>query len=173
VEESATLAPPPPPTTEAAKQLITDSAAFSDYQFTNASYSLPLKRSRFNEVTSKGAEELRAAGWIRFEGDDVVLEPKAESDRRWLVRPNGFVDIVPIAKKELTEVSSVTPQADGNLKANLCWQWIPNEVGSAFKSGLVRERIETMHCAIADLQPSDDGGWEVLLVEPSPTPAGP
>ncbi len=86
------------------------------------------------------------------------------------MRPNGFVDIVPIAKKELTEVSSINPQPDGNLKANLCWQWIPNEVGSAFKSGLVRERIEAMHCAIADLQPAADGGWEVLLVEPAPTP---
>ncbi|HUF17269.1 MAG TPA: hypothetical protein VMS12_04400 [Thermoanaerobaculia bacterium] len=172
-QETATAAPAVPPDSGEAKKLIADSAAFSDYQFTNASYSLPLKRSRFNEVTRKGAEELRAAGWIRFEGDDVVLEPKAETDRRWLVRPNGFVDIVPIAKKELTEVSSIVPQADGNLKANLCWQWIPNEIGSAFKSGLVRERIDAMHCAIADLQPAEDAGWEVLLVEPAPTATEP
>jgi hypothetical protein len=97
-----------------------------------------------------------------------VLETKAQSDRRWLVRPNGFVDIVPIAKKSLTDVTGVSPQPDGNMKAKLCWQWIPNEIGSAFKSGLVRERFDAAHCAVALLQPAEGGGWEVLLVEPDP-----
>lgn len=166
--ETAAAEAPPPPTTAEAKELIENSSAFSDYQFTNAAFSLPLQRTRFNEVTRAAADELQAAGWIRFEGDEVVLETKAKEDPRWLVRPNGFVDIVPIAKKTLTEVTGIRPQPDGTLKANLCWNWIPNEVGTAFKSGMVRERFEATHCAIALLQPGDEGQWEVLLVEPDP-----
>ena len=166
--ETTTAAAPAPPSAAEAKELIESSAAFSDYQFTNAAFSLPLQSSRFNEVTKTAAEELAAAGWLRIEGDEVVLEEKAKTDPRWLVRPNGFVDIVPIAKKALTDVTAIRPQPDGNLKANLCWTWIPNEVGSAFKSGLVRERFDATHCAIALLQPGEDGTWEVLLVEPDP-----
>ena len=166
--ETATVAAPAPPSAAEAKELIENSAAFSDYQFTNAAFSLPLQRSRFNEVTRVAADELAAAGWIRIEGDEVVLEEKAKSDPRWLVRPNGFVDIVPIAKKALTDVTAIRPEPDGNLKANLCWNWVPNEVGAAFKSGLVRERFDATHCAIALLQPTNDGAWEVLLVEPDP-----
>ena len=166
--ETATAAAPAPPSAAEAKELIADSAAFSDYQFTNAAFSLPLQPSRFNDVTKTAAEELEAAGWLRIEGDEVVLEEKAKNDPRWLVRPNGFVDIVPIAKKTLTDVTGIRPQPDGTLKANLCWNWVPNEVGSAFKSGLVRERFDATHCAIALLQPAEDGTWEVLLVEPDP-----
>ena len=160
---------PPLPTVDEARQLIATSAEFSDYQFTNASWSLPMKRSAMNEVALASAKELVRAGWIRFDGDQVVLTSKAASDKRWLVRPNGFVDLVPLAKKELTEVAAVQASADGNARANFCWKWIPNEVGASFTSGMLGERFSSMQCASATLQPREGGGWEVLLLERRPT----
>lgn len=167
--QTSTIPHPPLPTVEEARQLIAASAEFSDYQFTNASWSLPMKRSAMNEVALASAKELVRAGWIRFDGDNVVLTAKAASDKRWLVRPNGFVDLVPLAKKELTEVAAVQASADGNARANFCWKWIPNEVGASFTSGLLSERFSSMQCASATLQPREGGGWEVLLLERRPT----
>jgi len=159
---AVTLAPPTP---EEARALIAASAEFSDYQFTNASFSLPLKRSGMNEPTRSAAKDLAAAGWIRFQGDEVQLTQKALGDKRWLVRPNGFVDVVPLARKELTELAAVQKSDDGNVKANFCWRWSPNEIGSAFKGGMLQERFTSMQCAIVTLQPGEGGGWEVLLLE--------
>lgn len=121
-------APPPPPalTVAQAKEIIANAPELGEYQFTNAAVTLPMKKSLMNGPAQQMAKSLRAAGWIGFSGDDVVLSPKAQSDRRFLVRPNGTVDIVPIAKKEFGEVTTVrSPEAD------FTWRWIRNDIGKA------------------------------------------
>ncbi|MGH9458685.1 MAG: hypothetical protein ACRD2J_13725 [Thermoanaerobaculia bacterium] len=162
VDATAAEAPAPPPSPEDARELIAYSAAFGDYRFsTESSFSLPLDASRFNEPARQGAEDLEVAGWIDIRDGRVVLA-KGEGDRRFLVRPNGFVDIVPLAKKEMLEVTSVSP-VDGKVEVDFTWRWIPNDVGASFTRGLVKERFDAMRHATATLQ--DFGsGWEVLII---------
>ncbi len=144
--------------------LIANSSDFSEYQFTNAAYTLPMKRSAMNEPARSAARELAAGKWIRFNGDDVELTPKAAGDKRFLVRPNGYVDIVPIAKKDFGSVTAVRLNQDGTVSADFDWRWIPNEVGQAFRSGLVRERFDATQHATAKLM-WDGKSWTVLRID--------
>jgi hypothetical protein len=166
-------APPPPParapllTIAEAALIIADSPDFGEYQFTRAGYTLPLKVSLMNAPARKAAADLAAAGWIRMRGDDVVLSDKAKSDRRWLVRPNGYVDIVPLAKKEFGAVTAVQATSEG-ADAGFTWTWNPNDVAKAFRSGEVKERFEGTKYATATLM-WDGKGWSVLRIrEASP-----
>lgn len=146
---------PPPPALAQAKELIANSPEFSEYQFTKAAYTLPLKRSAMNEPAKKAAAALREAGWIGFRGDVVVLAPKAKSDKRWLVRANGVVDIVPLARKELLDVTAVRGD-----KVDFTWHWVPNEIGK-----VLALYDESPQHATATLLPVS-GSWTVLKIEP-------
>lgn len=162
-ESQAPSPAPAPPTTEEAASLLADSAAFGDYQFSTASsFSLPLDASMMNEPARQGAEDLANAGWIRLEGGRVALA-KGEGDKRFLLRPNGFLDIVPLAKKELISVDAVRPAGDA-VEVDFTWRWVPNEVGASFTRGLVKERFDATHRATARLQ--DFGaGWDVMAIQ--------
>lgn len=161
--EERAPAPAAPPTPEAAGPLIAGSATFGDFDFsTGSSFSLPVDVVMRNEPARQGAEDLASEGWIRDEGGKAVLTQKAQGDKRFLVRPNGFIDIVPLAKKELIEVSAVRPVEDG-VEVDFTWRWIPNEVGSAFKRGIIRDRFAATHDATAKLQDLGSG-WEVMLI---------
>jgi hypothetical protein len=154
------------PSPTEAKQIIETSPEWSDFQFTYASWSLPLKAASMTDAHRKTAQELRDGGWVSLDGEgNVVLTAKAKGNKRFLVRPNATLDIVPLAKKELTAVSAVTPKSDGNASANVEWRWIPNEIGSSIKSGLLRQQYDADHHAVATLMPVD-GKWTVLLIEP-------
>ncbi len=156
-------AAPPLPTPDEAKALIAESPELGDYEFsTGSSFSLPLDASKFNEPARAGAADLEKAGWIRVDGGKVVLA-KGEGDKRFLIRPNGFLDIVPLAKKELLEVTGIRASDEG-AQADFTWRWVPNEVGASFRSGPVRERFDATHQATATLR--DFGkGWVVMLIE--------
>ena len=163
--ETVTPAAAPLPTADEAKGLIAGSAEFGDFDFsTGSSFSLPLDASKFNEPARAGAADLEKGGWIRIEGGRVVLA-KGEGDKRFLVRPNGYLDIVPLAKKELLEVTGVRKTEEG-AEADIAWRWIPNEVGAAFTSGTVKERFDATHHATVKMR--DFGsGWAVMLIEPA------
>ena len=45
------------------------------------------------------------------------------------------------------------------------WKWIPNEVGVAFKTGMLHDRYAALGHATATLM-NDGGNWSVLRVEP-------
>ena len=153
----------PLPSVEEAQTLIASSSDFSEYEFTNASYSLPMQRSLMNEPAQKAAADLRRAGWIGFDGaGDVTLTAKARGDKRWLVRQNGFVDIVPLAKKELTSVTAVREDPEG-AAADFDWKWIPNEIGEAFQ----KERYAAPQKATATLI-HDGTSWTILRIRPRP-----
>ena len=154
-----------PPNAQDAKQLIASSPEFSDYQFTNAAFTLAMKRSAMTGPTANSAHDLVQAGWIDIPSDNVALTPKSIHDKRFLVRPNGFLDIVPIAKKEMGDVIAVHPNADNTVSADFNWRWIPNDVGQSFKSGPVRERFDTEQHATAVLN-HDSSGWSVRRIDP-------
>ncbi len=127
-------APPAPPakpalpaqlSVAAAQSLIENAPELGDYQFTNASFTIAQKKSAMNPLMLEGAKKLAAAKWIRIEGDRVELTPKAQADKRFLVRSNGFIDLVPLAKKELIAVTAVRQDA-----ADFTWKWVPNELGA-------------------------------------------
>jgi len=162
-------APPPapqaaPPSAQDAKQILGASPEFSEYEFTNAAFTLPMKRSAMTGPTANSAHDLVRGGWIDIPSDNVALTPKSVKDKRFLVRPNGFLDIVPIAKKELGDVTAVRANADGTVSADFNWRWIPNEVGQSFKSGPVRERFDAEQHATAVLT-HDANGWSVLRID--------
>jgi len=165
-------ATPPPPSSADAQQLIANSATFSDYEFTNASATLPLK-APMPPYMAGDAKQLVAAGWLRRAGAGLELGAKAKDDKRFLVRPNGYVDVVPLASKELTSVTAVRPNADGTAAADFTWKWIPNEVGRAFARGPLHDRYAAPQSATATLM-WDGSAWTVLSITSAhPPPATP
>jgi hypothetical protein len=154
---------PAPPTADEAKQLLAGSPEFSEYEFTNAATTLPLQKSAMNEPARKAVADLAAAGWLHLDGSGaVVFSDKAKHDPRVLVRPNGFVDLVPLAKKELTAVTAVRGPA-----VDFDWRWIPNDLGASLKSGPVHDRYAAAQHATATLV-HDGAAWTVLRIEPRP-----
>lgn len=153
------------PTQEQARDLINTSGEFSQFEFTNAAYTLPMRRAAMNPEAQRAAADLRAAGWIAFDGDgNVELTAKAKEDKRWLVRQNGVVDLVPLARKDVGAVTGVNRLPDGKVAADFDWHWITNEVGSAFRSGPVHDRFASHDLrATATLAP-DGTAWSVLGV---------
>ena len=119
--------------------------------------SSPANRARNRKNT------LLAAGCriIGIDGDgNVVLTEKARTDRRFLLRQNGFLDIVPLAKKELTAVTAVNVNPTGEPLADFQWKWVPNEIGA-----LVAERYSGDKQSIATLL-WDGSQWTVLRITP-------
>ena len=154
----------PPPSVAEAQPIIANSATFSDYEFTNASATLPMSAPMPPYLAGE-AKQLVAAGWLRRSGNSLELTPKSKSDKRFLVRPNGYVDVVPLASKELTGVTAVRPETDGTVSADFTWKWIPNEVGSAFKRGALHDRYAAPQSATARLM-WDGSAWTVLRIVP-------
>jgi hypothetical protein len=154
-----------PPNAEEARELINTSGEFSEYEFTHAAYTLPMAKAAMNPEALKAAADLKAAGWIRFDGGGrMVLTEKAKNDKRWLVRANDVVDLVPLGRKEVDKVTTFRPLPDGKIEADFDWHWITNEVGSAFQSGPVHDRYagHDLH-ATATLM-HEGSSWTVLKI---------
>ena len=154
---STTKPAPPLPTAEQAKEIVANSSDFGEYQFTNAAVTLPMKKSAMNEPAKQLASELRTAGWIAFSGDAIVLSSKASNDKRFLVRPNGFIDIVPLAKKEFGAVTNVRASSEG-ADVDFTWKWIRNEIGTA-----IGKPADGEQHAVATLF-YDGTSWSVLRI---------
>ena len=151
-----------PPGADDARKIIESSPELGDFQFTDAGYSLPVSHSTMNDPQKTAARDLAKAGWIKLDGaGDVTLSDKARTDKRFLLRPNGILDIVPLAKKEMGEVQAVRANPDGTAAADFTWRWIANEVGSAF----LRTQFEGTRNATATLL-VENGEWKVLKIDP-------
>lgn len=169
-------APPPPATTQpaappllpsaaAARALIAESAELGEHKFTDAGWSVVVAGSAMNDASRQAAKDLAAAGWIAFDGaGDIQLTEKSRNDKRFILRPNGLLDIVPLAKKEMGDVEGVRPGPDNTALATFAWRWIPNEVGSSFKSGLLADRFTAPQRSTATLM-WDGSAWVVLKIE--------
>lgn len=164
---SATTAaptPPPPPTAEQAREMIATSAELGEYQFTNAGFTTPTSGAMMSVPVRQSVKELAAAGWLKLDPmGDVALTEKSRNDKRFLLRPNGLLDIVPLAKKEMGNVTAVRANPDGTATVDFTWRWIANEVGASFKTGLVHDRFAAQHNARATLI-WDGTSWSVLSI---------
>jgi hypothetical protein len=150
------------PGNDDARKIIQSSMEFGEFQFTDAAYSLPVSHSAMNDPQRASARALAGAGWITLDGArDVMLSDKARTDKRFLLRPNGILDIVPLAKKEMGNVLAVRANADGTASADFTWRWIANEVGGAF----LRNQFEGTQNATATLV-VENGEWRVLKIDP-------
>jgi len=154
----------PPPSIADAQRILAASPEFSDYEFTNASVTLPMK-APMPPYLAEEARQLTAAGWLRRGSDGLELNAKAKGDKRFLVRPNGYLDVVPLASKELTAVTAMQPNTDGTVSADFAWKWIPNEVGAAFTRGALHDRYAAPQKAAATLM-WDGSAWTVLRITP-------
>jgi hypothetical protein len=156
---------PPPPTADQARTLIAGSPEFGDFEFTNAAYTLPLQPKAMNAPQRAAAKDLANAGWIKLGKTEVTLTEKSEHDRRFLLRPNATVDIVPLAKKELGAITTIGANIEGPV-VTFTWKWLPNDVGAAFQSGPVAERLHGEQTAEATLLwDASASAWTVLRIE--------
>ena len=156
---------PPPPTTLEARELIAASPEFGEYEFTNAGFTTPVSGAMMSEPVRQSVRELAAAGWLAVDrAGDVTLTSKSRGDKRFLLRANGLLDIIPLAKKEIGEVRSVSAQPDGTLLVDFHWRWLPNEVGRVFETGPVHDRYAAEQDGRASLM-WDGTNWIVLQIE--------
>lgn len=154
-----------PPSPQQARDLIANSAEFGEYEFTNASFTTPTSGATMSEPVRQSVKELAAAGWLALDPTgDVGLTDKARNDKRFLLRSNGLLDIVPLAKKELGNVTAVRGNPDNTITVDFTWRWITNEVGAAFKTGLVHDRFAAPQDGRATLM-WDGTGWAILKIE--------
>lgn len=159
-------AAPAPPSAQQAHDLIANSGELAEHQFTNAGWTTPVARSSMSAPVRAEAQQLASAGWIALDEKtgDVMLTDKSRSDKRFLLRENGLLDVVPLAKKEMGDVSDVHRNDDGTVAVKFNWKWIPNEVGAVFKTGQVHDRFSTPHESTATLM-WDGSAWSVLKIE--------
>lgn len=159
---------PPPPTTQEVHDLVASSAEFGDFEFTNAGYTTPTSGAMMNEPAKITAKELADASWLELHSNgDIALAKKAQGDKRFLMRANGLLDIIPLAKKEMGTVTAVHPQPDGSVIADFTWRWIANEVGTSFKTGLVHDRFAAEQQAHVTLM-WDGTNWTIVKIEDGP-----
>lgn len=165
-ETSATTkAATPPPTAEQAREIVASAPELAEYEFTNAAISIPVSAANMSEPIRKNAQELAAAGWIEFNGKEVWLTEKSRGDKRFLLRDNGILDIVPLAKKELVSIDAVRANPDGSPAIDFTWRWVPNDIATALKTGPTAERYATEQHATATLI-WDGTSWSVLQITP-------
>ena len=148
-----------------AKALIESSPTFGTYQFSKDAVSIPLQKSLLTDANREVTEDLVKAGWLRFHRDEILLTPKAKKDDRFRVRDNGFVDVVPLAKKELVSVDSIGHDQEGSPTVDLTWHWIPNDIGKAFHGKLATRFSSTYHARATLLEMN--GKWDILTINPT------
>lgn len=162
---AAKAAPPMPPSPQQAREQIASSAEFGEYEFTNAGFTTPVSGATMSAPVRQSVRELAQAGWLELDpAGDVALTDKSRSDKRFLLRPNGLLDIVPLAKKEMGDVTAVRRNADNTVTVDFTWRWIANEVGASFKTGLEHDRFAAQQDGRATLM-WDGTGWMILKIE--------
>ena len=165
-ESAAAAASTAPPTAEQARAMIEKSSEFSQHEFTFASVSMPASGAAMNANSRDLAKQLAAGGWLSIDpgSNDVMLTEKSRGDKRFILRENGLLDIVPLARKELGTVEAVRKNPDGTVTVDFNWKWLPNEVGQSFKTGAVHDRFAAPQNAKATLM-WNGTEWVMLSVE--------
>ncbi len=152
-----------PPSVAQARELLTKAPELSEHEFTHAGWTAPVAVSSMSAPVREEARDLAAAGWISLEGE-IGLTEKSRGDKRFLMRENGLLDVVPLAKKEMGDVTAVRENTDGTVAVDFNWKWIPNEVGTSFRKGLIHDRFAALQDSTATLM-WDGTNWIVLKIE--------
>jgi hypothetical protein len=156
----------PAPAAQQARDLIANAPEFGEHEFTNAAVSIPVSGAVMSEPLRQTAKQLAAAGWLAFDGaGDIMLTDKSRNDKRFILRPNGVLDVVPLAKKQMGGVTAVRTNADGSATADFTWRWIPNDVGNALTSGVEHDRYAATQNATATLM-WNGTNWTLIKIEP-------
>ncbi len=167
-DSSTTTAPrprPAAPTPAEARTLLETAPELGEYQFTDAGWTAPVSGAAMSEPVRAEAKQLAAAGWIMLENTgDIALNQKSSNDKRFLMRANGILDVVPLAKKELGDVQAVRDR-EGVVTVDFTWRWVANEVGQAFKTGATADRFATPKEATAELL-HDGTKWTIVQIKP-------
>jgi hypothetical protein len=159
-------AAPAVPTPDQAREKIAASSEFGQHEFTNAGVSMPVSGAAMNEPTRQIARQLAAGGWVEIDpSGDVMLTARSRQDKRFILRENGLLDVVPLAKKEIGEVTAVRQIPDGTIAVDFTWRWIANEVGKSFTSGPIHDRFAAQQNASASLI-WNGTEWTMLSVAP-------
>jgi len=150
------------PSAAETQAIIGKSSDFGELDFTQTAVTIPVKKSAMNAPQLDNAKQLASGGWLKFDGDDVTLT-KGKDDPRFNVRGNGFIDVVPLAKKKMGTASNVRQSAEG-CDADFTWRWEPTEVGGAFKHGPIADMFAKPHNSVATLM-WDGANWTILRVK--------
>ena len=150
------------PSAADAQAIIEKSSDFGEFDFTQTAVTILVKKSGMNPLQLDNAKQLAAASWLKFDGDDVVLT-KGKDDPRFNVRGNGFIDVVPVAKKKMGTASIGRPSAEG-CEADFTWEWVPTEVGGAFKHGAAADLFGKTHNSVVTLM-WDGANWTMLRIK--------
>lgn len=163
--DSAAATAAKPPTAEEARAMIEKSSEFSQHEFTFAAVSMPVAASASTQTSRTIANQLRDGGWLSFDSmGDLMLTEKSRSDKRFILRENGLLDVVPLAKKEMGNVEGVRTNPDGSVSVDFTWKWVPNEVGQSFTTGPIHDRFAAPQNARASLM-WNGTEWVMLSVE--------
>ncbi|MDQ3282171.1 MAG: hypothetical protein M3Q69_12245 [Acidobacteriota bacterium] len=155
----------PAPTAQQARDLIANAPEFGEHEFTNAAVSIPVSGAVMSEPLRQTAKQLAGAGWLAFDGaGDIMLTDKSRNDKRFILRPNGILDVVPLAKKEMGNVSAVRVNQDGSATADFSWKWIPNDIGNTLTSGVTHDRFAATQNATATLM-WNGTNWTLIKIE--------
>lgn len=153
------------PTPAEAAALLENSPELGEYEFTNAGWTTPTSGAAMSAPVRAEATQLAAAGWIAIDAvGDIALTAKSRNDKRFLLRQNGILDVVPLAKKQFGEVTDVR-NLGGEVTVDFTWKWVPNEVGQAFKTGPTADRYATTKEARAELV-HDGTKWVITQIKP-------
>lgn len=153
------------PSIEVASETIANSQEFSEYKFTRAAYSLPMRTGMLKGAAREAAEDLAKAEWIVLDpSGNLVLAGKSLGDKRFIARENGSLDIVPLARKEFVSVDGFGHDDEGDVTIEFTWRWVPNEVAQAFERGEIATRFEGDQKAKATVYPTRDGAWSVMRI---------
>ena len=152
------------PKNEEIVQIVGESPEWSDYESPSSAWSFAIDVKAINPLVRANADDLAKAGWIVIGKERVTLSDKARTDPRFLTRPNGFIDVVPIAKKEIASVDLNTKSGEVVI-CDLTWTWRANEVGSAFVSDPLHAKLTSPQYATVELRPYK-GRWGVWEIRP-------
>lgn len=167
-QASASKSSLPPPTPTEAKDIIANSAEWSDFMFTSGTWTIPTSTAGMHEKTKAMTDQLVDAGWIRYEQSEVILTDKGFNDKRFVMRPNNVIDIMPLATKSILDVTKIEPGDEP--KVHFTWRWKPNEIGASLESGMFADRFAKTFKATATLYRVKDK-WSVFSVRSADPPA--
>ena len=79
------------------RAIVAESGAFGEFEFDQAAVSVPVTLDPARLEAMAVAIDLQREGWIEIDEQKVTFTGKAKNDKRFLMRQNGFFDVVPLA----------------------------------------------------------------------------
>lgn len=131
-------------------------------------------------------------GWVRFEMRDaavgvgvnascpaMALTPTGKAaSAQWMRAPSasgaGTTWSVPVARRELLDVTGLSSRPDGSVQVEFDWRWTPNEIGAALGKSIDKANalFEQVRRSRASCRRSDEAWGCQLAMWTTPADAG-